>query len=173
MAEYTALAPLFTDIANAIRSKTGETGAITANSFPDAISSLQTSSIFKKFLYPNASLRTFLVETGSIVGEAYTAVHHFPESLLPNKFVFSLGLATLDEVLYWSSVITLDSLRTQHFFSINENYSISFQANNTREYEGYGLWFGDIGFVVERKKISGEFEVLLPQMFAISFFPSN
>ena len=37
MAEYTALAPLFTDIANAIRSKTGETGAITANSFPDKI----------------------------------------------------------------------------------------------------------------------------------------
>ena len=37
MAEYTALAPLFTDIANAIRSKTGETGAITANSFPEKI----------------------------------------------------------------------------------------------------------------------------------------
>lgn len=41
MAEYTALAPLFTDIANAIRSKTGETGAITANSFPDLIRTLQ------------------------------------------------------------------------------------------------------------------------------------
>ena len=37
MAEYTALAPLFTDIANAIRSKTGETGAITANTFPEEI----------------------------------------------------------------------------------------------------------------------------------------
>lgn len=37
MAEYTALAPLFTDIANAIRSKTGETGAITASSFPEKI----------------------------------------------------------------------------------------------------------------------------------------
>ena len=37
MAEYPALAPLFTDIANAIRSKTGETGQITANSFPDKI----------------------------------------------------------------------------------------------------------------------------------------
>ena len=34
MAEYTALAPLFTDIANAIRSKTGETGQITASLFP-------------------------------------------------------------------------------------------------------------------------------------------
>ena len=42
MAEYTALAPLFTDIANAIRSKTGETGAITANSFPEQINSLST-----------------------------------------------------------------------------------------------------------------------------------
>ena len=41
MAEYTALAPLFTDIANAIRSKTGETGTITANSFPDKINNLQ------------------------------------------------------------------------------------------------------------------------------------
>ena len=40
MAEYTALAPLFTDIANAIRSKTGETGQITANNFPDKISSI-------------------------------------------------------------------------------------------------------------------------------------
>ena len=40
MAEYTALAPLFTDIANAIRSKTGETGAITANIFPTKISSI-------------------------------------------------------------------------------------------------------------------------------------
>lgn len=40
MAEYTALAPLFTDIANAIRSKTGETGAITANSFPTMISQI-------------------------------------------------------------------------------------------------------------------------------------
>ena len=40
MAEYTALAPLFTDIANAIRSKTGETGAITANLFPDKINSI-------------------------------------------------------------------------------------------------------------------------------------
>ena len=43
MAEYTALAPLFTDIANAIRSKTGETGAITASSFPQTITSLQGS----------------------------------------------------------------------------------------------------------------------------------
>lgn len=43
MAEYTALAPLFTDIANAIRSKTGETGAITASSFPQTIASLQVS----------------------------------------------------------------------------------------------------------------------------------
>ena len=43
MAEYTALAPLFTDIANAIRSKTGETGQITANSFPQTIASLQVS----------------------------------------------------------------------------------------------------------------------------------
>lgn len=40
MAEYTALAPLFTDIANAIRSKTGETGQITASNFPDNISAL-------------------------------------------------------------------------------------------------------------------------------------
>ena len=42
MAEYTALAPLFTDIANAIRSKTGETGAITANNFPEKIIGLNT-----------------------------------------------------------------------------------------------------------------------------------
>lgn len=41
MAEYTALAPLFTDIANAIRSKTGETGAITANSFPAKINEIE------------------------------------------------------------------------------------------------------------------------------------
>lgn len=40
MAEYTALAPLFTDIANAIRSKTGETGQIPAANFPAAISQL-------------------------------------------------------------------------------------------------------------------------------------
>ena len=42
MAEYTALAPLFTDIANAIRSKTGETGQITANTFPDKIANLSS-----------------------------------------------------------------------------------------------------------------------------------
>ena len=41
MAEYTALAPLFTDIANAIRSKTGETGQITANNFPQQIANIQ------------------------------------------------------------------------------------------------------------------------------------
>ena len=45
MAEYTALAPLFTDIANAIRSKTGETGAISANSFLSSITNIKTSSI--------------------------------------------------------------------------------------------------------------------------------
>ena len=45
MAEYTALAPLFTDIANAIRSKTGETGAITANSFPDKIAALSSKEL--------------------------------------------------------------------------------------------------------------------------------
>ena len=43
MAEYTALAPLFTDIANAIRSKTGETGAITANQFPQEINAIPTT----------------------------------------------------------------------------------------------------------------------------------
>lgn len=42
MAEYTALAPLFTDIANAIRSKTGETGAITANTFPEKINEIES-----------------------------------------------------------------------------------------------------------------------------------
>lgn len=46
MAEYTALAPLFTDIANAIRSKTGETGAITANTFPEKINSLSLGTQF-------------------------------------------------------------------------------------------------------------------------------
>ena len=45
MAEYTALAPLFTDIANAIRSKTGETGAITANSFPEKIAALSSKEL--------------------------------------------------------------------------------------------------------------------------------
>lgn len=45
MAEYTALAPLFTDIANAIRSKTGETGAITANLFPERINSIQIQNL--------------------------------------------------------------------------------------------------------------------------------
>ena len=45
MAEYTALAPLFTDIANAIRSKTGETGAITANTFPEKINSITLGTI--------------------------------------------------------------------------------------------------------------------------------
>ena len=40
MAEYTALAPLFTDIADAIRSKTGKTGKITANSFPSSIANI-------------------------------------------------------------------------------------------------------------------------------------
>ena len=45
MAEYTALAPLFTDIANAIRSKTGETGAITANNFPDKIANISNIPI--------------------------------------------------------------------------------------------------------------------------------
>lgn len=43
MAEYTALAPLFTDIANAIRSKTGETGQITANQFPQEINAIPTT----------------------------------------------------------------------------------------------------------------------------------
>ena len=46
MAEYTALAPLFTDIANAIRSKTGETGAITANTFPQVISNSLLGSVW-------------------------------------------------------------------------------------------------------------------------------
>ena len=41
MAEYTALAPLFTDIANAIRSKTGETGQITASLFPQKIDKIE------------------------------------------------------------------------------------------------------------------------------------
>ena len=45
MAEYTALAPLFTDIANAIRSKTGETGQITANSFPEKIVALSSKEL--------------------------------------------------------------------------------------------------------------------------------
>ena len=45
MAEYTALAPLFTDIANAIRSKTGETGQITANQFPDRIRNISLGMI--------------------------------------------------------------------------------------------------------------------------------
>lgn len=48
MAEYTALAPLFTDIANAIRSKTGETGAITANSFPQEINNISFDDKYLK-----------------------------------------------------------------------------------------------------------------------------
>ena len=59
MAEYTALAPLFTDIANAIRSKTGETGAITANSFPTMINQIESGminvSIQDNYLYDTSS----------------------------------------------------------------------------------------------------------------------
>ena len=48
MAEYTALAPLFTDIANAIRSKTGETGQITANQFPQEINNISFDDKYLK-----------------------------------------------------------------------------------------------------------------------------
>lgn len=59
MAEYTALAPLFTDIANAIRSKTGETGAITASSFPTMINQIELGmtnvSIQDNYLYDTST----------------------------------------------------------------------------------------------------------------------
>ena len=51
MAEYTALAPLFTDIANAIRSKTGETGAITASSFPQEINNISNNGGLNTLVY--------------------------------------------------------------------------------------------------------------------------
>lgn len=57
MAEYTALAPLFTDIANAIRSKTGETGQITANNFPEQISNI--TSVLNIL---NGKVQTFTAE---------------------------------------------------------------------------------------------------------------
>ncbi len=44
MAEYTALRPLFSDIANAIREKDGSTGTIPAETFPDRIRGIQSTS---------------------------------------------------------------------------------------------------------------------------------
>ena len=42
MANYTKLTDLFTGIANAIRSKTGNSSAIVADNFPTAISGITT-----------------------------------------------------------------------------------------------------------------------------------
>lgn len=44
MATHTTLAALFTDIANAIREKTGSTDPIVADDFPAAIAAIPTSS---------------------------------------------------------------------------------------------------------------------------------
>lgn len=44
MAEYNALRPLFTDIANAIRSKDGSSGTIPAETFPDRIKAIEVST---------------------------------------------------------------------------------------------------------------------------------
>ena len=76
MAEYTALAPLFTDIANAIRSKTGETGQITADSFPSSITNIKTSSI--KIIQVSTSAN---VESQSV----YTFT--FPVEFAPSGFI--------------------------------------------------------------------------------------
>ena len=76
MAEYTALAPLFTDIANAIRSKTGETGQITADSFPSSITNIKTSSI--KIIQVSTSAN---VESQSV----YTFT--FPVEFAPTGFI--------------------------------------------------------------------------------------
>ena len=64
MAEYTALAPLFTDIANAIRSKTGETGAITANTFPEKI--LNLKNISEYFLDSKVGDNTSLIQFDNV-----------------------------------------------------------------------------------------------------------
>lgn len=64
MAEYTALAPLFTDIANAIRSKTGETGAITANTFPEKINQIELGT-------PEVSVANKHTQTSKIIPLPY------------------------------------------------------------------------------------------------------
>ena len=104
MAEYTALAPLFTDIANAIRSKTGETGQITANSFPSSITNIKTSNIKIIQVSTSANVEsqsvytfTFPVEfapTGfigcaaDIVINSYSPVY---EMVSPNRYVTSFS----------------------------------------------------------------------------------
>ena len=104
MAEYTALAPLFTDIANAIRSKTGETGAITANSFPSSITNIKTSSI-----------KIIQVSTSANVNSQSVYTFTFPVEFAPTGFI---GCA---------ADIVIDNYSSQYYGMVEPNsYVTSF-----------------------------------------------
>lgn len=55
---HTTLTALFTDVANAIRSKTGKTGSLVADNFPSAISEIQTPNLQAKTVSPSTSSQT-------------------------------------------------------------------------------------------------------------------
>lgn len=92
MAEYTALAPLFTDIANAIRSKTGETGAITANQFPNKISSIP---IFSLSPYNQTNVSKGIIFLGWIYNDYTTSADPKLSDYLDKGKTFSQGIVSI------------------------------------------------------------------------------
>lgn len=94
MAEYTALAPLFTDIANAIRSKTGETGQITANLFPAKINMISTGT------NGYTSISNYQIKSAFLTG--YSTYYAIPECTLSgNRITLKInGSASISNIHY-------------------------------------------------------------------------
>lgn len=92
MAEYTALAPLFTDIANAIRSKTGETGQITANQFPDKITSIP---VFSLNPYNQTNVSKGIIFLGWIYNDYTTSADPKLSDYLDVGKTFSQGIVSI------------------------------------------------------------------------------
>ena len=121
MAEYTALAPLFTDIANAIRSKTGETGAITANNFPQEINNISSDEANKTLIYSNTN---FYLRSSDDHGAFNTNV--LGESLIGKRWlIIELSSTTGD-----TTVNTPFGLRVGAFSILNDMNGLSGNVNS-------------------------------------------
>lgn len=134
MAQHDNLTSLFTAIANAIRAKTGGSGQIVADNFPDAISQIETGTQLPTLTDPGtasdmASGKQLIGQDGEIVTGSVNTVNSGNQS--PINVTDEIRAPMLDgsSIVMWAKITTPTLFRTNSVAMIYA--STSFFGNAT------------------------------------------
>lgn len=147
------LTNLFSDIADAIRAKTGSSASITASDFPTAIGAIPTGSQDQVYTntggtaYAIAGTKTFQMVDGNGHNHAYLSIPYTDVGFLPDLIVASSRSQRLNETIWFDGLYVIRQSADpfamfQSYSSAPVNFEIPLIFSNIPTGDtGWDVWF--------------------------------